>query len=136
MLSKRSQPSWTKRAAVTLVAATCAMGVAANVPASATVYNSCTISPCSDGRDAASVWAGKGWPSTSGWYSWPDGRYNYTGGVYHNYDGQLPTSASYHEYDVYSRARGASRDAYRIVHSSTGTVYFSPDHYSNFYKIS
>ncbi|MES9538506.1 ribonuclease domain-containing protein [Spirillospora sp. NPDC049024] len=136
MLKQRSRPSWTKRAAATLVAATCATGVTANVPASATVYGSCTISRCSDGRYAASVWAGKGWPATSGWYSWPDGLYNYTGGVYHNYDGQLPSSATYHEYDVYSRNKGASRDAYRIVHGSTGAVYFSPDHYSNFYKIS
>ena len=136
MLKQRSRPSWTKRAAATLVAATCATGVTANVPASATVYGSCTISRCSDGRYAASVWAGKGWPAASGWYSWPDGLYNYSGGVYHNYDGQLPSSATYHEYDVYSRNKGASRDAYRIVHGSTGAVYFSPDHYSNFYKIS
>ncbi|WP_222869756.1 ribonuclease domain-containing protein [Actinomadura decatromicini] len=136
MLEVRSQPSWPKRAVVILISVMCATGVAVDVPASATVYNSCTISRCSDGRYAASVWAGKGWPSSSGWYTWPDGRYNYTGGVYHNYDGQLPASASYHEYDVYSRAKGASRDAYRIVHGSTGAVYFSPDHYSNFYKIS
>lgn len=136
MLSKRSQPSWTKRAAVTLAAASCAMGVTANVPAGATVYDSCTISRCADGRDAASVWAGKGWPSTSGWYSWPDGQYNYTGGVYHNYDGQLPSGTTYHEYDVYSRPKGASRDAYRIVHGSSGTVYFSPNHYTDFYKLS
>ncbi|NDU71549.1 ribonuclease N [Actinomadura sp. DSM 109109] len=136
MLKHRSQPSWTKRAAVTLVAAACATGVTATVPAGATVYNSCTVSRCSDGRYAASVWAGKGWPSGSGWYTWPDGRYNYTGGVYHNYDGQLPSGASYHEYDVYSRSKGAARDAYRIVHGSTGTVYFSPNHYSDFYKLS
>lgn len=135
MLRKRSRPSWKTRAAVTVVAA-CALGVAVNVPANATVYDSCTISRCSDGRYAASVWGGKGWPSTQGWYSWPDGLHNYTGGVYHNYDGQLPASASYHEYDVYSRTKGSSRDAYRIVHSSTGAVYFTPDHYSNFYRIS
>ncbi|SPT51464.1 ribonuclease domain-containing protein [Actinomadura madurae] len=136
MLGKRSRPSWPTRAAVTLVAATCATGVVVDVPASATVYDSCTISRCSDGRYAASVWGGKGWPSSAGWYSWPDGLSNYTGGVYHNYDGQLPAGATYHEYDVYSRTEGSSRDAYRIVHSSTGTVYFTPDHYSNFYRIS
>ena len=136
MLAMRSRPSWPKRALVTLVAVMCATGVAVNVPASATVYNSCTISRCDDGRSAASEWAGQGWPSSKGWYSWPDGLYNYTGGVYHNYDGQLPAGATYHEYDVYSRQKNASRDAYRIVHASTGAVYFTPDHYSNFYKLS
>ncbi len=127
--------SWAKRAAVTITAVAATTGVVANVPANATVYSSCTLSTCSDGSYAASVWAGKGWPTTKGWYSWPDGLYNYTGGVYHNYDGQLPTSATYHEYDVYSRPKGASRDAYRIIHSSTGHVYFSPDHYSDFYYL-
>jgi ribonuclease T1 len=136
VLKRRSRPSWTKRAAVTIVAATSVTGVVATVPAEASVYNSCTMSRCADGRYAASVWAGKGWPSSAGWYSWPDGKYNYTGGVFYNREGQLPSGATYHEYDVYSRARGASRDAYRIVHSSAGTVWFSPDHYSNFYKIS
>ncbi|RMI37351.1 ribonuclease N [Actinomadura harenae] len=94
------------------------------------------MSTCADGSSAAATWASKGWPSSSGWYAWPDGRYNYTGGVFQNREGQLPSGVSYHEYDVYSRAKGAARDAYRIVHSSTGKVYFSPDHYANFYLLS
>ncbi|POM27764.1 ribonuclease [Actinomadura rubteroloni] len=136
MSKQRPRSSWARRAAVALVAAVSVTGAVSTVPANATVYGSCTISRCADGSYAASVWAGKGWPSTSGWYTWPDGKWNYTGGVYHNYDGQLPSGATYHEYDVYSRAKGASRDAYRIVHSSTGAVYFSPDHYANFYRLS
>lgn len=129
--------SWTRRAVVTVVAAASVTGVAVNVPAAnASVYQTCTMTKCADGSKAASIWASKGWPSSSGWYSWPDGRYNYTGGVFQNREGQLPSGVSYHEYDVYSRAKYAARDAYRIVHSSTGKVYFSPDHYSNFYLLS
>ncbi|MBW8481200.1 ribonuclease domain-containing protein [Actinomadura parmotrematis] len=131
---QRSRPSWTRRITVT-VAAAASIGGAVAVPAEATVYSSCTLSTCSAGRSAATTWAAKGWPSTKGWYSWPDGEYNYTGGVYHNYDGQLPAGATYHEYDVYSRAKGAARDAYRVIHSSTGAVYFTPDHYADFYKL-
>ena len=47
-----------------------------------------------------------------------------------------PSGATYHEYDVYSRARGAARDAYRIVvNRSTGAVWFSPNHYTDFYRL-
>jgi ribonuclease T1 len=98
--------------------------------AQAAVYNSCTISRCSAARTAFI-----GWPTTAGWYAWPYGNYNYTGGRFYNREGQLPT-ATYSEYDVYSRARGASRDAYRIVvNRSTRVAYFTPDHYVTFYRL-
>jgi ribonuclease T1 len=39
-------------------------------------------------------------------------------------------------YDVYPRARGAARDAYRIVvNRSTRETWFTPDHYLNFSKL-
>ncbi|MEV5573591.1 ribonuclease domain-containing protein [Spirillospora sp. NPDC052269] len=135
---RTARASWTKRAVVSVVAAASVTGVVVNnVPAAnASVYQTCTMSTCADGSAAASIWASKGWPSSSGWYSWPDGLYNYTGGVFQNREGQLPSGVSYHEYDVYSRAKGAHRDAVRIIHSSTGTVYYSPDHYANFYLLS
>ncbi|MEV6299317.1 ribonuclease domain-containing protein [Actinoplanes sp. NPDC051861] len=103
--------------------------------AQAAVYNSCTISRCSAARTAFNGWASLGWPTTAGWYSWPYGNYNYTGGRFYNREGQLP-SATYSEYDVYSRNRGAARDAYRIVvNRSTRVAYFTPDHYVNFYRL-
>ncbi|WP_026412431.1 ribonuclease domain-containing protein [Actinomadura oligospora] len=135
---RTARASWTRRAVVSVVAAASVTSVAVNVvpSANASVYQTCTMTKCADGSKAASIWASKGWPSNSGWYAWPDGRYNYTGGVFQNREGQLPSGVTYHEYDVYSRAKYASRDAYRIVHSSTGKVYFSPDHYANFYLLS
>jgi ribonuclease T1 len=103
--------------------------------AQAAVYNSCTISRCSAARTAFTGWQSLGWPTTAGWYAWPYGNYNYTGGRFYNREGQLPT-ATYSEYDVYSRARGASRDAYRIVvNRSTRVAYFTPDHYVTFYRL-
>ncbi|MFC4065586.1 ribonuclease domain-containing protein [Actinoplanes subglobosus] len=103
--------------------------------AQAAVYSSCTISRCSAARTAFTGWQSLGWPTSAGWYSWPYGNYNYTGGQFYNREGQLP-SATYSEYDVYSRARGASRDAYRIVvNRSTRVAYFTPDHYVTFYKL-
>jgi hypothetical protein len=120
-----------------MLAATLSLtGVADITPAGASVYGSCTISRCSDARSADSIWAGKGYPTSSGWYSWPDGKYNYTGGQFMNREGQLPSGATYYEYDVYSRAKGAARDAYRIVvNRSTGVTWFSPNHYTDFYKL-
>ncbi|GGN26908.1 guanyl-specific ribonuclease Sa [Actinoplanes campanulatus] len=101
----------------------------------AAVYSSCTISRCSAARTAFTGWQSLGWPTTAGWYSWPYGNYNYTGGRFYNREGQLP-SATYSEYDVYSRNRGAARDAYRIVvNRSTRVAYFTPDHYVTFYKL-
>ncbi|MFI5935697.1 ribonuclease domain-containing protein [Actinoplanes sp. NPDC051494] len=104
--------------------------------AEAAVYSSCTLSRCSAARTARTGWSQLGWPTSAGWYSWPYGQYNYTGGTFRNNEGQLPTGATYSEYDVYSRARGASRDAYRIVvNRSTRETWFTPDHYVNFYKL-
>ncbi|GIE96079.1 ribonuclease domain-containing protein [Paractinoplanes rishiriensis] len=104
--------------------------------AQAVVYNSCTVSRCSAARTARTGWSSLGWPASAGWYSWPYGQYNYTGGRFYNREGQLPANATYGEYDVYSRARGASRDAYRIVvNRSTRETWFTPDHYVTFYKL-
>jgi hypothetical protein len=95
--------------------------------AQATVHSSCTISRCSAARTARSGWSSLGRPLSSGWYSWPYGRYNYTGGTFQNREGELPLDASYNEYDVYPRSRGAARDAYRIVvNRSTKETWFTP----------
>jgi hypothetical protein len=105
-------------------------------PAHAAVYGSCTMTRCTDARNARSGWSAKGFPTSRGWYSWSGGLCNFAGGRFYNYDGQLPTNATYYEYDVYPRACGASRDAYRIVvNRSTGATWFSPDHYGNFYLL-
>lgn len=105
-------------------------------PASAAVYSSCTISRCADARAARSGWSAKGFPTTKGWYTWSGGLYNYTGGQFFNREGQLPAGATYNEYDVYPRNKGAARDAYRIVvNRSTGVTWFSPNHYTDFYKL-
>ncbi|MBM2619200.1 ribonuclease N [Actinoplanes sp. LDG1-06] len=104
--------------------------------AQAAVYSSCTISRCSAARTARTGWSSLDWPTSSGWYSWPYGQYNYTGGTFQNRERQLPLNATYSEYDVYSRARGAARDAYRIVvNRSTRETWFTPDHYVTFYKL-
>jgi ribonuclease T1 len=104
--------------------------------AEAAVYPTCTMSRCSAARTARTGWSSLGWPTSAGWYSWPYGRYNYTGGTFQNRERQLPLNATYSEYDVYPRARGAARDAYRIVvNRSTRETWFTPDHYVNFYKL-
>jgi ribonuclease T1 len=104
--------------------------------AQAAVYSSCTISRCSAARTARSGWSQLGWPLTAGWRAWPYGQYNYTGGTFQNREGELPANASYNEYDVYPRARGAARDAYRIVvDRSTKVAWFTPDHYVTFYLL-
>ncbi|WP_424536821.1 ribonuclease domain-containing protein [Sphaerisporangium viridialbum] len=133
---QRPRPSWPARLIIMLAAITSLIGGVGITPADASVINSCTISRCSDARSAKTNWAAKGYPTTAGWYTWPDGRYNYTGGRFQNREGQLPSGATYYEYDVYSRAQGAARDAYRIVvNRSTGVVWFSPNHYTDFYKL-
>ncbi|MEQ4722141.1 ribonuclease domain-containing protein [Nonomuraea sp. B19D2] len=133
---QRPGPSWPVRLTVVLAAIVSVIALVGITPAGAAVYNSCTISRCADARSASSIWASKGYPTSRGWYSWPDGRYNYTGGRFYNREGQLPSGATYYEYDVYSRARGAARDAYRIVvNRSTGVVWFSPNHYTDFYRL-
>ncbi|GAA3690172.1 ribonuclease domain-containing protein [Nonomuraea antimicrobica] len=132
----RSRPSWAVRLAAVLAAAISLVALTGVVPADAAVYNSCTISRCADARSARSTWAAKGFPTSAGWYTWPDGRHNYTGGRHYNREGQLPTNATYYEYDVYSRTQGAARDAYRIVvNRSTGVTWFSPNHYTDFYRL-
>jgi hypothetical protein len=102
----------------------------------AAVYNTCTMSRCADARAARAGWQSRGWPTTRGWYSWSGSLSNFAGGRYYNYEGELPTGATYYEYDVYPRTRGAARDAYRIVvNRSTGVTWFSPNHYTDFYRI-
>ncbi|MEU8815202.1 ribonuclease domain-containing protein [Actinoplanes sp. NPDC048796] len=113
-----------------------APAVVAPDAAQAAVHSSCTISRCSAARTARTGWSTLGWPTSSGWYVWPYGQYNYTGGTFQNREKQLPTNATYSEYDVYSRTRGAARDAYRIVvNRSTRETWFTPDHYVTFYKL-
>ena len=118
-----------------LILSMAGIGLAVPSAAQAAVYSTCTISRCSAARTAFTGWKTLGWPLSAGWYSWPYGSYNYTGGTFQNREGYLPT-ATYNEYDVYSRAKGASRDAYRIVvNRSTKVAYFTPDHYVTFYKL-
>jgi hypothetical protein len=131
--------SWTKRLAVAFAATASAVTVTviASPAANATVYNSCTISGCSDAVSANSIWSSMSYPSSRGWYNWPDGECNYAGGTYYNDDGQLPSGDSFQEFDVYPRSCGAHRDAVRIVvDMNTGQVWYSPDHYSDFYALS
>ena len=105
-------------------------------PAEAGVYGSCTISGCSAAKTAYNGWNQLGFPRSAGWYAWPYGQYNYTGGVFQNREGELPSGDSFYEYDVNPRAKGASRDAERIVRDvTTGVVWYTPDHYVNFYRI-
>ena len=130
--------SWTKRLAVTAATAASALSVTviASPAANAAVYSSCTISGCAAAVSANSTWSDMGYPSSRGWYDWPNGECNYAGGTYYNDDGQLPSGDSFQEFDVNPRSCGAHRDAVRIVVDRTnGVVYFSPDHYKNFYRL-
>lgn len=52
------------------------------------------------------------------------------GGVYSNYTRALPTNATYKEYDVYPKSAGRGME--RLVHGSTGSWYYTPNHYANF----
>lgn len=134
----RPRLTWTRRLTLALTALVSLLGVAAVVSpaANATVYDSCTMSQCADASSANSIWQSMGYPSSRGWVNWPNGECNYAGGTYYNDDGQLPNGDSFQEYDVYPRACGAHRDAYRIVvDMNTGVVWFSPDHYSDFYQL-
>ncbi|WP_236792645.1 ribonuclease domain-containing protein [Amycolatopsis sp. GM8] len=112
------------------------LGTVLVVPAEASVYDSCSVSGCSAARTAYNGWNQLGFPRSAGWYSWPYGQYNYTGGRFQNREGELPAGDTFYEYDVNPRARGAARDAARIVRDvTTGVVWFTPDHYVNFYRI-
>ncbi|RZS34820.1 guanyl-specific ribonuclease Sa [Herbihabitans rhizosphaerae] len=125
-----------------LLFALCAATVSSPAPAAATeaginsVYPTCTMSRCADAKKAYDGWRQLNFPTSRNWYSWPYGQYNFAGGQFYNREGQLPKDHKFYEYDVYPRAKGASRDAHRIVRdTNTGTVWYSPDHYENFYKI-
>jgi ribonuclease T1 len=44
--------------------------------------------------------------------------------------------ATYYEYDVIPRNKGAARDAKRIIiNRSTGVTWYSPNHYTDFYRL-
>lgn len=134
------RPFRTLLLALTLAAGTLAgpslVAPTAAPQATAAVYPSCTISGCSAARTALTGWRQLGLPTTRTWYSWPYGRYNFAGGKHGNYEGQLPPASTYYEYDVYPRARGAARDAHRIVvNRATGATWYTPDHYDDFYRL-
>lgn len=134
---RRFRLAWTKRFLVAVIAVASVFGLSTVIsPAQATVYGSCYISRCSDAAAANSTWSDMGYPTSRGWYSWPGGLCNYAGGRYYNYEGELPSGDIYYEYDVYPRSCGASRDAYRIVVDfNDGRVWFSPNHYTDFYQL-
>lgn len=135
---QHSRLAWTKRLGVTLAAVVSTFGLATVVTptAQAAVVSSCTISGCADASSANSIWQSMSYPSSRRWYNWPNGQCNFAGGTYYNNDGQLPSGDSFQEFDVYPRACGAHRDAYRIVVDlNTGMVWFSPDHYADFYQL-
>lgn len=130
--------SRTRRLVIPIATFVSALGlsVATGAAAHASVYGSCDISGCSAAASANSTWASMGYPTARGWYDWPNGQCSYAGGVYYNDDYQLPAGDTYYEYDVYPRSCGAHRDAVRIVVDfSTGEVWYSPDHYSDFYEL-
>ncbi|HST63751.1 MAG TPA: ribonuclease domain-containing protein [Mycobacteriales bacterium] len=109
---------------------------AAAPQASASVFSSCTISGCSAARTALTGWRQLGLPTARAWFAWPFGQYNFSGGQYKNLERELPANQTYAEYDVNPRPRGAARDAARIIVSrTTGSVWYTPNHYTDFYKI-
>lgn len=111
-------------------------GIATAPAANADVFPSCTHSGCAEARDSNEIWASMGYPGSRGWYDWPDGQCNFAGGTHHNYEGQLPEGHSYLEFDVTPRACDAPRQSYRLVVDQTnGDVYFSPNHYGDFYLL-
>jgi hypothetical protein len=134
---RRFRSALTRRLLIAFIAVASVLGLTAiSTPAQASVYGSCSISGCSAARSADSTWASMGYPGTRGWYDWPDGQCNYAGGVYENREGELPSGDTFHEFDVYPRPCGAARDAARIVlDDDTGTVWFSPNHYTDFYQL-
>ncbi|QUQ63814.1 ribonuclease domain-containing protein [Kutzneria sp. CA-103260] len=137
-MKHRPRTTWAKRLTLTVAALLPLLGLTlvAAPAASATVYNSCTISGCSAASSANSTWQSMGYPSQRGWYDWPNGQCSYAGGTYYNDDNQLPSGDSFQEFDVYPRSCGAHRDAARIVvDMDNGEVWFSPDHYSDFYQL-
>ncbi|GAB1644062.1 ribonuclease domain-containing protein [Krasilnikovia sp. MM14-A1259] len=126
---------WLRR--VSLGAALAVTSIVTYAPAAhAAVNDTCNIAGCAGAQTAYQGWSGLGWPTRRGWYDWPAGQCSFAGGEYDNDDAQLPGNDTFWEYDVYPRACGAHRDAYRIVvDASTGQTWYSPDHYSDFYEI-
>ncbi|MGW5051846.1 ribonuclease domain-containing protein [Actinokineospora sp. NPDC004072] len=105
-------------------------------PAAATVYPTCAVAGCDAARIAYVTWRQLGFPTARGWYPWPQGQYNFAGGRFYNREGQLPTDHTFYEYDTHPRPEGAQRDARRIVRDvTTGDVWYSPNHYSDFYLL-
>jgi hypothetical protein len=136
--NRHPRRSWARRLVAVTAAGTAVLGVSLieSPAANAAVYGSCRISGCSAAASANSTWSSLDYPTSRGWYDWPDGECSYAGGEYYNYDGQLPSGDTFYEYDVYPRSCGAHRDAYRIVVDfNTGEVWYSPDHYSDFYQL-
>ncbi|MER7211050.1 ribonuclease domain-containing protein [Streptosporangium sp. NPDC000239] len=103
----------------------------------AAVYPNCTIPGCAAARDANMIWGTQlHYPAARRWFPWPTGQSNFSGGVFGNREHQLPAGGDYAEYDVFPRRQGSPRDAHRIVlDRDTGTVWYSPDHYRNFYQL-
>jgi ribonuclease T1 len=135
---QRTRLFWPKRLVVTFMALASVLGVTLVVTpaADASVFSSCTISRCSAARTADTTWQSMNYPGSRGWYDWPNGQCNFAGGTYNNYEGELPATHRYREFDVYPRSCGAARDAYRIIVDLTnGVVYFSPNHYTDFYRL-
>lgn len=138
MSEKNSTVSGLARMLVVLTAmlSFVAGGITAAPAAEANVYGSCTHSGCTEAYSSRSIWSSMGYPSTRGWVSWPNGQCNFAGGVHRNAEGQLPAGHSYLEFDVTPRACGAARQSYRLVlDRTTGVVYFSPNHYADFYRM-
>lgn len=132
----RTRSPWLSRLIVALAASLSLIGVIGVTHADASVFDTCDIARCSDARSADQNWSDLGYPTSRGWYSWPDGKSNFTGGRFENREGQLPSGGTYYEYDVYSRNEGAPRDAYRIVvDQDSGVTWFSPNHYTDFYQL-
>ncbi|HEX6471419.1 MAG TPA: ribonuclease domain-containing protein [Streptosporangiaceae bacterium] len=134
---RRSRRFRAKRLAVALVAVASLSGIpAVTSPAHASVHTTCTISRCPDAVSANSIWSAKGYPTSRGWYNWPNGQCSFAGGQYQNREMELPLGDLYYEYDVYPRSCGAARDAYRIVVDfDSGSVWFTPNHYTDFYQL-
>lgn len=57
------------------------------------------------------------------------------GKEYLNSNKKLPTNATYREYDIYAKIKGVPRGPERIVISSDGIAYYTPDHYETFYPM-
>ena len=134
---RRFRLSWTKRLVVAITAIGSLLGVFATTsPVQASVHNTSNLSRCPDAVSANSTWSSMGYPTSRGWYSWPGGRCSFAGGRYQNREMELPIGDIYYEYDVYPRNCGAARDAYRIVVDfDTGRVWFTPNHYTDFYQL-